>query len=192
MESIQAQLGLDDKTYGKLRLFNRILISYNDFKQTHEIASLLIEGNLYANYPKENRQLVIALNMAAIVAYARPFLDSGGELAYNRLPEKILGKLNSKEKEVHEQVLRDRNTMMAHSDADANESFPLVVETANGPIMIPKNASAYETVLTSVAMNTLCDMSLKLRECCFDMRRQMEPEMLKVLPKAQIDQTNDA
>lgn len=78
---VQQELGLSDEQFGKLRLFNRILISYNDFKQAHEIASRLLEGDLYRNYPRENRHLVIALNIAAIVAYSRPFLDSKGELA---------------------------------------------------------------------------------------------------------------
>ena len=40
MSTIQQDFGLTDEQFGKLRLFNRILISYNDFKQAHEIASL--------------------------------------------------------------------------------------------------------------------------------------------------------
>ena len=72
MPNVQQDLGLSDEQFGKLRLFNRILISYNDFKQAHEIASLLLDRDLYLNYPRENRQLVIALNMAAVVAYSRP------------------------------------------------------------------------------------------------------------------------
>ena len=65
--------------------------------------------------------------MAAIVAYTRPFLESGGELAHNRLPGRVLRILNVEEKALHETVLEDRNTMMAHSDADANLSMPLVM-----------------------------------------------------------------
>src|SRR5262245_27875117 len=125
MPSIQQELGLSDEQFGKLRLFNRILISYNDFTQAHEIASLLLDGDLYRSYPRENRQLVIALNMATVVAYCRPFLNSGSELAHNRLPGRVLYDFTAEELELHEQVLNDRNTMMAHSDADANESIPV-------------------------------------------------------------------
>jgi len=193
MGTTQEHLGLDDEAYANLKLFNRILISYNDFKQAHEIASLLIEGNLYDNYPRENRHLVIALNMAAIVAYARPFLDSRGELANNRLPGKVLRILSVEEKELHETVLKDRHTMMAHSDADANESIPLVIETGNRSLVIPKNASAYETPLTADAMKLLQGISLKLRERCFELRQEMEPEMLRILPRAQkIGEAEDA
>lgn len=46
MATVQQELGLTDEQFEKLRLFNRILISYNDFKQAHEIASLLVDGNL--------------------------------------------------------------------------------------------------------------------------------------------------
>jgi len=191
MSTIQQELGLDDTSFGKLRLFNRILISYNDFKQAHEIATLLLDGNLYENYPRENRHLVIALNMAAIVAYARPFLDSRGELAHNRLPGKVLKILSTDEMEVHEAVLEDRNTMMAHSDADANISIPLIMETENGKIVIPKNASAYSTPLLPSSMQILSDMSFKLREHCFELRRQMEPELIEFLPLAEVAAQDD-
>jgi hypothetical protein len=84
MAAVQQELGLTDEQFGKLRLFNRILISYNDFKEAHEIASLLVDGNLYRNYPKENRHLVIALNMAARkkrIGVRRQFLTVNG-MAY--------------------------------------------------------------------------------------------------------------
>ena len=187
MNNIQKQLGLDDQSYGKLKLFNRILISYNDFKQAHEIASLLIEGNLYDKYPEENRCLVIALNMAAIIAYARPFLDSKGELAHNRLPGKVLKILSEEEKIVHKTVLEDRNTMMAHSDADANLSIPYVLKIANRSIIVPQNASPYATPLVPDAMNKLCTMSYKLQEYCFKLRQEMEPDILPILPKVETD-----
>lgn len=192
MKNIQKQLGLDNQTYGKFKLFNRILISYNDFKQAHEIASLLIEGKLYDKYPEENRCLVIALNMAAIIAYSRPFLDSKGELAHNRLPGKVLKILSEEEKEVHETVLKDRNTMMAHSDADANLSIPCVMKISNHSILVPQNASPYATPLVADAMLKLCDMSYKLQEYCFKLRQEMEPDILPILPLVEADPSNGA
>lgn len=186
MDNIKAQLGLNDEQFGKLRLFNRILISYNDFKQAGGIAELLLEGDLYKNYPRENRQLVIALNMAAIIAYARPFVDSKGKLAHNRLSGKVLRILNEGERKVHNVVLEDRNTMMAHSDADANISIPLVLEMNGRKLLIPKNASPYAVPLLPEAMKMLSEISFKLQEHCFALRREMESELLEFLPKAQI------
>jgi hypothetical protein len=192
MSTVQQDLGLSDEQFGKLRLFNRILISYNDFKQAHEIASLLLDGDLYRNYPKENRNLVIALNMAAVVAYSRPFLNSGSDLADNRLPGRVLRILNAEELALHETVIEDRNTMMAHSDADANVAIPLVMETDRGPVVIPKNASAYATPLTSKAMELLSVIALKLREHCFALRQEMEPEVISFLPRVQAEMPDEA
>ena len=192
MSTVQQDLGLSDEQFGKLRLFNRILISYNDFKQAHEIASLLLDGDLYRNYPKENRHLVIALNMAAVVAYSRPFLNSGNDLAQNRLPGRVLRILNAEELALHERVIEDRNTMMAHSDADANVAIPLVMETDRGPVVIPKNASAYATPLTSKAMELLSVIALKLREHCFALGQEMEPEVISFLPRVQAKMPDEA
>ena len=192
MSTIQQDLGLSDEQFGKLRLFNRILISYNDFKQAHEIASLLLVGDLYRNYPRENRHLVIALNMAAVVAYSRPFLNSGSDLAHNRLPGRVLYNLNAEELALHETVLEDRNTMMAHSDADANVAIPLVMVTDRGPEVIPKNASAFATPLSSKAMQLLSVMVLKLQEHCLALRQEMEPEVISFLPRVQAEMPGDA
>ncbi len=192
MSTIQQDFGLTVEPFGKLRLFNRILISYNDFKQAHEIASLLIDGDFYRDYPTKNRHLVIALNMAAVVAYSRPFLNSGSELAHSRLPGRILRNLNAEELELHKTVLDDRNTMMAHSDADANATIPLVIETPRGPMVVPKNASAYATPLLPEAMQLLRSLALKLRERCFTLRQEMEPSVISFLPRAQIQPPNDA
>ena len=192
MPNVQQDLGLSDEQFGKLRLFNRILISYNDFKQAHEIASLLLDRDLYPNYPRENRQLVIALNMAAVVAYSRPFLNSGSELAHNRLPDRILRGFTTEELKLHEVVLNDRNTMMAHSDADANVSIPVVIETDRGPIVIPKNASAYATPLLPEAMQLLSAMAFKLQEHCFVLRQEMEAEIIPFLPRVKSEAPYDA
>ena len=192
MATIQQELGLTDEQFGKLRLFNRILISYNDFKQAHEIASLLVAGDLYRDYPRQNRHLVIALNMAAIVAYARPFLNSGSDLAHSRLPGRVLRSLNAEELALHKAVLEDRNTIMAHSDADANVAIPLVMETDRGPMVIPKNASPYAMPLLPKAMQLLGEMAIKLQEHCFALRQEMEPEVISFLPRVQAEMPDDA
>jgi hypothetical protein len=187
MASLQQELGLSDEQFGKLRLFNRILISYNDFKQAGEIAALLIDGDLYRDYPRKNRHLVIALNMATLVAYARPFLDSPGELAHNRLPARVLRQLSGEEIALHHTVLNDRHTMMAHSDADANLAIPLVADTAHGPIVIPKNASAYATTLLPDSMRLLRALAFTLQEKCFAWRQELEPELASFLPRVECE-----
>ncbi len=192
MPTVQQNLGLSDEQFGKLRLFNRILISYNDFKQAHEIAALILDGDLYRNYPTENLVLVIALNMAAVVAYSRPFINSGSDLAHNRLPGRVLRQLTAEEMTLHETVLKDRSTMMAHSDADANLSIPLIMETDRGPIVIPKNASAYASILLPESMSLFRGMAIKLQEYCFALRRELEPELVAFLPRGRVGAADDA
>ena len=192
MTSLYRDAGLTDEQIGKVRLLNRILISYNDFDQAYEIASLLLEGSLYENYPRKNRQLVIALNMATIIAYARPFLDSKGLLAHNRVPKGFHKTLNREEADLHSIVMEDRHTMMAHSDADENASIPLVFELEGHRSLIPQNASAFANPLLPEAMRLLRQMSKKLREHCFEYRKKMEPELIGFLPLTNVEQTNEA
>ena len=184
MSEVDELYGLSGEQLGRVRVLNRLLISYNDFKQTHEISGLLLEGDLYEKYPRENRHLTIALNMAAVVAYSRPFVKNRGELAHNRLPSGVLRILTEREREIHDIVLEDRHRMMAHSDADANGSIPLVMETGNSKILVPKNANAYETLLLPEAMSVLHAMAYKLQERCFELREEMLPELIDILPRA--------
>ena len=130
--------------------------------------------------------------MATIIAYSRPFLDSKGKLAHNRQPDKVIRILNEEELKIHNMVLEDRNTMMAHSDADANISTPLVIEMNDRKVLYPKNASPYANPLLPESMKMLSEISFKLREYCFDLRREMESEMMEFLPKAQIGVPEDA
>jgi hypothetical protein len=130
--------------------------------------------------------------MAAVVAYSRPFLNSGSELAHNRLPDRVLRGFTTEELKLHEVMLNDRNTMMAHSDADANVSIPVVIETDRGPIVIPKNASAYATPLLPEAMQLLSAMAFKLQEHCFVLRQEMEAEIIPFLPRVRSEAPDDA
>ncbi len=90
-----------DVDENEFRLFNRLLLSYNDFKQAHEVASILIEGKYYEKYP-ENRTVVHALNLAVIVAYSRPFKVSRGQLALRALPKEILSMFDDEQMKIHQ------------------------------------------------------------------------------------------
>jgi len=51
------EIDVDEEEF---RLFNRLLLSYNDFKQAHEVASELVKGDYYEKYP-EHRHILHAL-----------------------------------------------------------------------------------------------------------------------------------
>lgn len=170
----------------ELRFFNRLLLSYNDFRQAHEVASVLVEGDYYEKYP-ENRTIVHALNLAAIVAYARPFKNSRGELALRKLPDEILNGFSEEQLELHSQIIADRDTMMAHSDADANGAMPHSLDLGHRKILLPVNASPYATPLLSEAMSNLAEMAFDLQEKVFSMRQEMEPSIINRVPVAKVE-----
>ncbi|MGK0249191.1 MAG: hypothetical protein ACI910_001929 [Oleispira sp.] len=170
-----------DVDEAEFRLFNRLLLSYNDFKQAHEVASELVENDYYEKYP-ENRTLVHALNLAVIIAYSRPFKVSRGELALKTLPEDFLCQFDEKKMKIHHQVLNDRDTMMAHSDADANNAIPQALDLGHRKILVPMNASPYASHLLPDVMDTLSKMAYELQEKVFEMRMEIEPRIIDKLP----------
>jgi hypothetical protein len=176
------EIDVDEEEF---RLFNRLLLSYNDFKQAHEVASVLIEGKYYEKYP-ENRTVVHALNLAVIVAYSRPFKVSRGQLALKTLPKEILSGFDNEKMKIHQQVLKDRDTMMAHSDADANNVIPQVLDLGDRKILLPINASPYAIPLLPEVMEKLSTMAYQLQERVFEMRMEIEPRIIDKLPLARI------
>jgi hypothetical protein len=165
----------------EFRLFNRLLISYNDFKQAHEVASELVNGDYYEKYP-ENRHILHALNLAVVIAYSRPFKTSRGKLALKSLPENILSSFDEEKMNIHNQVLSDRDTMMAHSDADANNVVPQAIDLGHRKMLMPTNASPYAMHLLPEVMEKLADMAYELQEKVFEMRMEMEPQIIDKLP----------
>ncbi|WP_430461010.1 hypothetical protein ACQUQU_17560 [Thalassolituus sp. LLYu03] len=173
----------------EFRLFNRLLLSYNDFKQAHEIASELVKGDYYEKYP-ENRHILHALNLAVIIAYSRPFKTSRGKLALKSIPEDILCGFDEEKMKIHKQVLTDRDTMMAHSDADANNVIPQVFDLGHRKMLMPTNASPYVIHLLPEVMEKLADMAYELQEKVFEKRMEIEPKIIDKLPLIQVQDEN--
>ncbi len=170
----------------EFRLFNRLLLSYNDFKQAYEVASELLENSYYDDYP-QNRTLVHALNLTVFVAYSRPFKVSRGQRALKSLPEEVLSDFDQEQMQIHQQVLSDRDTMMAHSDADANNVLPQVLDLGHKKILVPINTSPYATPLLREAMEKLAAMSYCLQEKVFDMRMEIEHRVINKLPVKRVE-----
>ena len=176
------EIDIDEEEF---RLFNRLLISYNDFKQAHEVACELLRNGYYDDYPN-NRTLVHALNLTVIIAYSRPFKASRGELALRSLPEEFLSGFNKEQMNIHRQVLIDRDTMMAHSDSDANNVIPQALDLGHKKILLPMNASPYATHFLPEVMEKLAEMALELQEKVKSMRVEIEPRIIDKLPVVRI------
>jgi hypothetical protein len=174
---------------GKLRQFHRVLMSYIDFQQAEQISSHILVADLHARYPRENRILLRALNCAAIVAYCRPFSgnDPGADPKIPDLPARFLKVLTEEERKVHDVVMDDRTTVLAHSDSRAWQMDPHLLRLRGKEILIPMHHDVHAPLTRelTVIFNRMCT---KLREAVFDERQRLEPEITKDLRVTEIDE----
>ena len=112
-----------------LRLYRRLWLSRIDLEEAKVMTAELIARKISIPRTKPPSGLLLALNTAIVVAYARPFVSSRGEsIAEKAVPGSLLRVLSSEEREFHDRLAELRNKEVAHSDADfielAIEVFP--------------------------------------------------------------------
>jgi hypothetical protein len=177
---------LSPETRGKLRNFYRVLLSYGDFKQAQYIASYILDEKLH---DREDRRLLEALNCAMIVAYCRPF--SGNDRAIDaKIPDlsvSFLRDLSEAEREIHEVVLRDRNTVVAHSDSIAHDLHPKVLVISGERILMPWKADT-RAPLTRDATEIFLALVSRMRDKLWLERMRLEPELLDYFDHMPIEQ----
>jgi len=113
---------------GRFRQYERLLLSYADFKHAKLVSSYVLGQKLHDSAPGESSVLLEALNCSMIISYARPFSgnDQNGKRKIPDLPSNFTKILNSEEREIHQIVLNDRNKVLAHSDSEALNVLPVV------------------------------------------------------------------
>src|SRR5260370_7449815 len=123
----------------KVRVFRRILVSYNDFGQALDISSHILKAKLHRDYPEKDRHILQALNCAMIIAYARPFSGNrGSKTMLPALPERFLTGVARDEWALHKVVMKDRNVVLAHSAHRAWRLRPSVTRPpAPPPLFLP-------------------------------------------------------
>lgn len=172
----------DPKLQSELRLFHRVLMSYTDFYQAKRISDYMLGSKIYPGEPEENRTLYEALNCAAIVAYCRPFSgNEGSSTTLADLPQRFLKVLTEEERRVHDVVIADRNTVLAHSDSDAWEMEPLVFRLGNGKETLAPMHNPVHAPLTREAMTSFNAMCAKLMEEVYKERQRLETVVWKCL-----------
>lgn len=179
-----------------LRLFLRLLISYNDFQQAADIASYILRHKFQEKVERLRGQrryriklLWQALNCAMVIAYCRPF--SGNDRRSARhipdLPPRFLKSLTHAERELHRTAIEERNTLFAHSDSEAWNLRPHLLETSPGSkILVPLHSDARAPFLHEV-VERLLDMCIKLRESVFEERMRLEKELADEFPTVVLD-----
>ena len=161
---------------GLLRQFERLLLSYGDFKHAKLAATYILSERLHDKYPDESYVTLPALNASMIMAYCRPF--SGNSSGVPDLPGRFLRVLSEAEREVHEMVLFDRNKLLAHSDAEALALEPVRLRVSEGrEVLVPvKNWGM--APLTAEATEVFLSAATKLFEATLFERRELESRLM--------------
>lgn len=121
-----------------------------------------------------------ALNAAMVVAYSRPFSGNDRHTRPQgpRSAAAFLARLNDAERLLHEAALSDRNTVVAHSDAEARNYQPVVVAAGENRILLPWS-SYTRAPLTREGVATLASACQKLMDAVLAERMVWEPQMIK-------------
>lgn len=176
---------LSPEIQGKIRQFYRLLLSYGDFKQSTFIASHILQNNIHE---MDDRRILEALNCAMIVSYIRPFSgnDRGSKSKIPDLPKSFLKDLDESEREIHELVLEDRNTLLAHSDSLSAELRPIVWRIKDLKILVPIQRDR-RAPLTREATSQFFALSQKMAEKVMVERHRIEPELLEYFDEVAIE-----
>ena len=121
-----------------LRLYRRLWLSRIDLEEARDVASELLMRKIPVPRTKPMSGVLLALNTALVVSYARPFVSSRGtSLADKALPGSLLRDFSSDEREFHEVLIHLRNKEVAHTDADLLELTIEVFKDGDGGIFRP-------------------------------------------------------
>jgi hypothetical protein len=176
-----------ERQEARVRLFRRLLVSYNDFEQSSHLSSHILNAKLHDRYPEQDRHVLQALNCAMIVAYARPFsINRGSSNTLPSLPSRFLKTLAHDERELHRIVIRDRNEVLAHSDASAWNLRLGFIRTGERAILAPIHHDT-RAPLTEQSTRLLDGMAVKLMERVFAERMLLEKELIGLLPTISVD-----
>lgn len=170
-----------NKEEAKVRLFRRIFVPYNDFKQAAHISHHILTAKLHDNYPDRDRHILQALNCAMIIAYARPFSGNrGSETMLPELPQRFLCGFSSDECALHQVVMKDRNTLLAHSDSVAWRLRLSVIRSPGRHMLAPLHHDT-TAPLDEKHTRMFNGMANKLMEAVFAERLVLEKELIHLL-----------
>jgi hypothetical protein len=135
----------DPRKRDEEKKLRRLVIADSDLWQAYRFIELLLKyecQDLETDDDRSVRDLVTALDIALVVAYCRPFLQSKGGRRKNtalQLQGQLLRVYSDDEKKLHLAIVEQRNSEFAHSDADSYS--PTISKTPFGPMHIMRNPS---------------------------------------------------
>lgn len=133
---------MDDAQRAAWNKLNRVMLSGRDFQQALSAATFLYEEMDDARgLPALRRLRCFETNM--VVSYARPFSQAHGAVKPLKLSDIYL-EMKAGWQEMHERLIRLRNKLFAHSDADIVPMSVTVLNTIMGdgrpdfPFVMPR------------------------------------------------------
>jgi hypothetical protein len=148
----------------------RLMISVHDFEQARSAATFLLEQvDSSAKYPLAEMRRFRCYETAMVIAYARPFSMAKGEVG--RLTWKDIGLSPTvEEKSLHEKLIKHRNTLYGHSDAEFVQMRVWVMHQSNSSgvdsdYVLPRFDEHMRFSLVEV--NAIHEISLKLVHALF-------------------------
>ena len=99
----------------KNRTYARLVLARRDITEAYRIVRYVINRIARPNDP-----LFDPLSCAAVIAYSRPFISTRG---YPGLPKRYKSFDSAQLSALHGEIIRLRNTCVAHSDEDVNKVF---------------------------------------------------------------------
>lgn len=103
----------------QLRLYRRLWLAQIDLEEAKATVDEILRARI--PIPRRHRPppLLLSLNTALVVAYARPWIYSRGQsVAERTVPASLLRSLTSRQRSIHDMLIDLRNQEVAHSDAD--------------------------------------------------------------------------
>jgi hypothetical protein len=178
---------LDKQIDGKIRQFKRIAMSFADFKDAVDMSKHIIVSDLHADFEK-HKLVLCSLNCSMIIAYCRPFSgnDSRNIVKVPDLSSNSLKVLSPIERKMHDYVIGERNTLLAHSDSLAVDLKFVINQYGEHRMLQPiRNWNLAPMTIENVKVFNAT--ALKLLSYVATKRAELEPEMINILREEDID-----
>jgi hypothetical protein len=158
----------------QLRLYRRLYIARIDLEEARVTAEDLLARRIAVPRSRPPSALLMAMNTALVVSYARPFVHSRGDskVAEKAVPGILLRSLTAREREMHEELITMRNKEVAHSDADILEMSFDVFKDGDGAIFKSTREPFRRPVLRSI-LKLVVKLEDALQRRCEELRMEL-------------------
>lgn len=170
LERVELPPGLQPQ----LRLYRRLYLSRSDLEEARATAEDLLARRISVPRRKQPSPLLMAMNTALVVSYARPFIHSRGQstIADKAVPGVLLRSLTANEREAHDAIIALRNKEVAHSDADALEMYLDVFPGGDGAI-VRTGREPFRRPELRFILRLITKLESALNDRCEELRREL-------------------